>query len=160
MSRASEGRHTAGPWSHEYDGALFGRDGTPLLDSGDRAVTLANAARIVACVNFCEGKDNTTQGLIDYTECGGLTGLFAERNKALADRDALRAQVAELTAALRGAEFRASRADAQADEARAERDMAVSMLRVIGEETVMAGYPGGDREQTLANVRAALAGGK
>lgn len=31
---------------------------------------------------------------------------------------------------------------------------AVAMLRAICEETVLAGYPPGDRQQTLANVRA------
>jgi hypothetical protein len=30
----------------------------------------------------------------------------------------------------------------------------VSWVRVVGEETVLAGYPGGDRVQTLKNIRA------
>ena len=37
--------------------------------------------------------------------------------------------------------------------ARKERDEATRLLRVLNEETVLAGYPCGDRDQTLANVR-------
>lgn len=40
------------------------------------------------------------------------------------------------------------------ESAEAALDEAVSALRVLGEETVLAGLPGGDRMQTLANVRA------
>lgn len=36
---------------------------------------------------------------------------------------------------------------------RRERDDAITMLRLINEETVLAGFPAGDRAQTLANVR-------
>lgn len=38
--------------------------------------------------------------------------------------------------------------------ARKERDEATRLLRVLNEETVLAGYPCGDRDRTLANVRA------
>lgn len=39
---------------------------------------------------------------------------------------------------------------------RRERDEAVTFIRIIGEEFVIAGYPGGDRQVTLANVRKAI----
>jgi len=42
-------------------------------------------------------------------------------------------------------------------QARDERNAAIDALRVIGEELVLAGYPGGDRKVMLANVRAAIA---
>lgn len=42
----------------------------------------------------------------------------------------------------------------RAESAEAALNEAVSDLRVLGEETVLAGSPGGDRMQTLANVRA------
>jgi len=40
------------------------------------------------------------------------------------------------------------------DALRRELDDAVDWIRVLNEETVLAGFPGGDRNQTLANVRA------
>lgn len=35
-----------------------------------------------------------------------------------------------------------------------ELDKAIEALRILNEETVLAGFPGGDRMQTLASVRA------
>ena len=40
------------------------------------------------------------------------------------------------------------------DRLRAVNEAAIEWIRVIGEETILAGYPGGDRDVTLANVRA------
>lgn len=61
----------------------------------------ANAARIVACWNFCAGENNTTQGLIDSTEFGGLTAVYAERNKALDHSAELASMVKRLIFAAR-----------------------------------------------------------
>ena len=39
----------------------------------------------------------------------------------------------------------------------AELDAAITWIRVVGEETVLAGLSGGDRDQTLVNVRTLIA---
>ena len=63
--------------------------------------------------------------------------------------DRLRAEVAELRNC-------AVLSDQENDRLRAENESATKYLRTFSEELVIAGYAGGDRDVTLANLRAII----
>lgn len=126
-----KGAHTAGPWRVDrypqtgggYGFQIYGGHSISVANlspgaTTDRIETVAqaNAARIVAAVNFIEGVD--TDGLSELPQCT-LAGtlhvmqLMTEEHRALrSERDSLAARVAELEAAL--AELNASAAAARA----------------------------------------------
>lgn len=116
MNATKQAQHTPGPWSSPsagiYGGPIVDQYATgPLIaTTGTRAIlssmrkhgrdtlyeTEANARRIVACVNACEGI--STDDLHNGQSRAGeqLTGY----GQACAERDALRAEVARLREAL------------------------------------------------------------
>lgn len=82
--------HTPAPWRVHVD-EVFGADGYQVMRfNGYGSTDQANARRIVACVNACEGIGTETLE----------AGLFHSGPAALADRDRLRERVKELESAL------------------------------------------------------------
>ena len=97
-------QHTPGPWKYERIG-----NGIKIMNAGGYVLTstndglayekahAANAARIVTCVNFLEGDLTTNEINAGAMKYGQLNRLHSE---AIAERDALRGQVAALREAL------------------------------------------------------------
>ena len=88
--------HTPEPWSTCGDGRVESSDGVMIADF---VPVQANARRIVACVNFCNGIE--TEKLEEETELPGI-GLFGKIAARLTiENKNLTAQRDELLAALR-----------------------------------------------------------
>lgn len=102
--------HTAGSWHTGIGKAariVYAPDGWAVADAvvshgrhGDVEVSKANAARIVACVNACEGID--TGALSAQAKCGGMRAVVEAGHRSAADAAELRALLVEARGALAG----------------------------------------------------------
>ena len=117
--------------------------------------------------HWCEGAPETLakiKGRIFYSNVGDLekeilnhaASMERRLTAALREQERLKGVCTDWRVNRDGFEKAYLETLQRADLAEAERDEAVSFIRVIGEELIVAGYQGGDRQVTLTNIRAAL----
>jgi len=111
MTASPKGGHTPGPWKVERDGSVTAGQAyvipssEVLADFPQSPVSKGDAARIVACVNACEGVPTAELVAVaeGKPEAMGLLASAQHLFKVRQERDSLRSQADALAGALRKA---------------------------------------------------------
>jgi len=102
----SGAQHTPGPWTVDHECISANRAHISMAigpDGATYAEQKANAARIVACVNACEGIEDPTTAITEFRKCAQDYGKLTAHDELMtALNQKLRADLAEMREGLQG----------------------------------------------------------